>query len=236
MNFRKTLCFLLVIACFLVGYISLKKEHLLQYSLLRLQHDTSPSSRCERYELSALELIAFCDLRAPFAVWLWLEAFTAWENQDWDRMLFLIKRVILLEPHQPLYYQMGAWYLAWNVKANAPSEVYGQQARFLLEEGIRCNPQSSFLYEQLGVLLRDKFHDHWGASRAFATAATLPGAHSYLRRFAAYELAECSEHEAEAYAQLQQLFSEGAAERTPALLAKMRLLEKSSALKITNGH
>lgn len=183
---------------------------------------TPAFSKKEEQLYPGLELVSLTTLKAPLAVWLWIEAFTAWENHEWDRMALLMKRALFFEPRHPLYYEMAAWYLAWNTNTGA----YLQEARTILEEGICNNPESALLYEQLGLLLRDKLHDHLAASRAFATAATLPGAHSYLCRFAAYELAACPEYEAEAYQQLQQLYAEGPAERFPALLAKMKFLER----------
>jgi hypothetical protein len=145
----------------------------------------------------------------------------------------LIQEVLFLQPHEVLYYTMGSWHMAWNASNDAAEKGneavcndYVQQGRKILEEGIRHNPQSYFLYEQLGVLLRDKIHDHLAASRAFAQAAVLSGAPSYLRRFVAYELAASPGHEAEAYEQLQALYAEGPAERVPAVVATMKRLEE----------
>lgn len=166
------------------------------------------------------------ELKAPIAVWLWIEAWSAWEKKEWHRMTDLMKKALLLQPCEPLYYEMAAWYLAWNIDDPSKKSFYIQQAHSFLEKGIDCNPESSALYEQLGILLRDKLQDPLAASKAFSKAATLPRAHLYLRRFAAYALAECQGHEAEAYEQLKQLYLEGATERVPALLAKMKFLEK----------
>lgn len=177
-------------------------------------------------------LLVCCELKAPLAVVLWLDAFTAWEKKEWACMSDLIEEVLFLQPHEVLYYTMGSWHMAWNASNDAAEkgdiklyDSYVEQGRKILEEGIRHNPQSSLLYEQLGVLLRDKINDHLAASKAFAQAAVLPGAPAYVRRFAAYELAASPGHEAEAYEELKQLYTEGPAERVPAVVATMKRLE-----------
>ena len=175
-------------------------------------------------------IIALSGFRAPVAAGLWIAAFTAWEKKEWKRMADLMEVVLLLEPHQIVYWDMASWHLAWNASHaainNQEKLFYIQRGRSILEEGIRHNPESSLLYERLAVLLRDQLQDHAAAAAAFAKAATLPGAAPYLRRFAAYELAECPEQEAEAYAQLKALYQEGPEQRVPALLATLERLEK----------
>ncbi len=184
----------------------------------------------------------FPELKSPVAVVLWLQAFTAWEKKEWEPMAKLMQEVLLLQPHQVLYYMMASWHMAWNASNDAAKkgdaklyDNYVQQGRKILEAGIRQNPESSLLYEQLGVLLRDKMQDHLAASKAFAQAAALPGAPFYLRRFAAYELASSPGHEAEAYAQLQQLYAEGPAERVPAVIATLQRLKKLTGIKAIKG-
>ena len=185
-------------------------------------------------------MAALSGFRAPLAAALWIAAFTAWEKKEWERMADLMEVVLLLEPHQILYCDMAAWHLAWNAcgaaKSNEESLFYMQHGRSILEEGIRNNPESSLLYAHLGLLLRDKLQDHAAAAVAFAKAAALPGAVPYLRRFAAYELAKCPEHEEEAYAQLQALYQEGPEQRVPALLAILERLEKKQKKLTAKGH
>jgi len=74
-------------------------------------------------------------------------------------------------------------------------------------------------------LYRDKFQDHERAAEFFAKAAALPNAHSYAKRFAAYELAQCPGREREACDQLRALYDSGERERLPTLLRHLRELE-----------
>lgn len=150
-------------------------------------------------QLTQAELISLLGgLRIPLAAWLWLKVEACWENKEWDAMASLIERILMLQPHDILYYNMAAWQMAWNASSATQDEqrarLYIERGRAILEKGIENNPDSSLLYEYLGVLLRDRLHDHEAAAAAFAHGAMLPGAHSYLRRFAAYEWAASPHH------------------------------------------
>jgi uncharacterized protein HemY len=102
---------------------------------------------------------------------------------------------------------------------------YLQLGKDFLERGIKNNPERPELYEALARLYRDKYRDHERASEFFSKAAALPSAHSYARRFAAYELAQCPGREREAYERLRLLYDLGERERLPALLRHLDELE-----------
>ena len=53
-----------------------------------------------------------------------------------------------------------------------------------------------------------------------------PGAPSYEKRFAAYELSYCDGKEEEAYAQLRRLYDLGEKEHLPTLIARLKALEE----------
>jgi hypothetical protein len=168
-------------------------------------------------------------LRVPLAIWLWMKVATCWENQEWIKMHHLMELILELQPYEVTYYTMAAWQLAWNASSASsdPSTAlyYIHQGRRLLEQGIIRNPESSLLYENLGVLLRDRLHDHEGAAAAFRKAVILPGGHSYLRRFVVYELAALENHETEALIELKKLENDSA-QCVPALLTLEEKLER----------
>ncbi|MCX7869516.1 MAG: hypothetical protein N2322_06140 [Terrimicrobiaceae bacterium] len=184
-------------------------------------------------------LAALSGFRSPLAAILWIEAHTAWERLEWGRMAGLFDTVTMLQPRSLLYWDMAAWHMAWNASVAAledkrvQSEAlrqrnqrqYFELGRDILERGLRNNPDSAFLWERLGVLLRDKFEDHCAAAEAFDKAASLPGAPAYMARFAAYELARCPGREREAYERLRRLFLEGERQRLPTLVNLLRSLE-----------
>jgi hypothetical protein len=185
-------------------------------------------------------IAALSGFRSPLAAFLWIEAHNAWEHTEWGRMAGLFDTVTALQPRSLLYWDMASWHMAWNAGAAAlqdrsqPSEAlrirnqrqYCKLGRDYLERGIKNNPESFFLYRSLAILLRDKFEDHCGAGEAFLKASQLPGAPSYLSRFAGYELAKCPGHEQAAYDLLKRVYETEPEGRKPALLATLKELEK----------
>jgi hypothetical protein len=185
-------------------------------------------------------LAALSGFRSPLAAYLWIVAHSAWERTEWGRMAGLFDTVTTLQPRSPLYWDMAAWHMAWNAGTAAlrdtsqPSEVlrlrnqrqYLKLGRSYLERGIRNNPDSSFLYRSLGVLLRDKFGDHCGAGEALLRASQLPDAPSYVKRFAGYELAKCPGRERMAYELLRKIYDEEPDARKPTLISTLQELEK----------
>jgi hypothetical protein len=185
-------------------------------------------------------LAALSGFRSPLAAYLWIEAHYAWERTEWGRMAGLFDTVTTLQPRSSLYWDMAAWHMAWNASAAAlrdtsqPSEAlrvrnqrqYFKLGRDYLHRGIRNNPESSFLYASLAVLLRDKFEDHCGAGEAFLRASQLPDTPAYIKRFAGYELAKCPGRESIAYELLKKIYDEEPDARKPALISTLQELEK----------
>jgi hypothetical protein len=185
-------------------------------------------------------LAALSGFRSPLAAFLWIEAHNAWEQTEWGRMAALFDAVTTLQPRSLFYWDMAAWHMAWNAStaalqdASEPSEAlrirnqrqYLRLGRDYLERGIKNNPDSFFLYRSLAILLRDKFEDHCGAGEAFLKASELPGAPSYIARFAGYELAKCPGRERTAYELLKKLYDAEPEGRKPALITTLKELEK----------
>jgi hypothetical protein len=193
-----------------------------------------------REQLGQLGFVAaLSGFRSLVADALFIQAHVAWERTEWGRVLFLFRQITTLQPRAILFWDMAAWHMAWNASTAAmndprqPREVlrvkaareYLQLGKDFLERGIKNNPDRPELYEALARLYRDKLEDHHHASEFFAKAATLPGAHSYTKRFAAYELAQCPGREHEAYVQLRALYDHGEQERLPTLLRRLKELE-----------
>jgi hypothetical protein len=193
-----------------------------------------------RDQLGQLGFVAaLSGFRSLVADALFIQAHVAWERTEWGRVLFLFRQITTLQPRAILFWDMAAWHMAWNASTAAmndphqPREVlrvkaareYLQLGKDFLQRGIKNNPDRPELYEALARLYRDKLEDHHHASEFFAKAATLPGAHSYTKRFAAYELAQCPGREHEAYVQLRALYNQGEQERLPTLLRRLKELE-----------
>jgi tetratricopeptide (TPR) repeat protein len=226
------------------GVIKLPAEH-----AMSIQHRQSSAADIVNLDigdkLGQLGFIAaLSGFRSAVADFLFIQAHVAWERTEWGRLLFLFRQVTTLQPHVPLFWEMAAWHMAWNASAaaiNDPSQprialrVKAQREYFaigkdFLERGIKNNPDKPELCEALARLYHDKLNDHERASEFYGKAAALPGAHSYDRRFSAYELSYCEGREREAYQRLSALYDEGERERLPTLIKRLKFLEEKLAL------
>ena len=184
-------------------------------------------------------LAALSGFRAIVADALFIQAYSAWENTEWGRMLLLFRHVTTLQPRVLLFWDTAAWHMAWNASVAAMNDrnqprlalrVKAQREYFalgkdFLERGIENNPDRPDLYEALARLYKEKYKDHERASEYYAKAAAVPGAAPWDRRFSAYELSDCEGREREAYERLRSLYDEGEKERLPTLIKRMKFLE-----------
>src|SRR5207302_11060735 len=152
-----------------------------------------------------------------------IQAHAAWENTQWGRMLWLFRQITTLQPRVLLFWDTAAWHMAWNASVAAMNDtnqprqalrVKAQREYFavgkdFLERGIKNNPDRPELYEALARLYKDKYLDHEHAAEYFDKAAVLPGAHAYVKRFAAYELAQSPGREPDGYRRLRGLYDAG---------------------------
>ncbi len=230
-----------VIAVVLFGATKLPLEHQLDAAHRRLGLRAVEFNLDLREQIGQLGFIAaLSGFRAIVADMLFIEAHAAWEQTDWARVLLLFREVTTLQPREVLFWDMAAWHMAWNASTAAVNDrsqpretlrIKAQREYFalgkdFLERGIRNNPDRPQLYEALARLYRDKYRDHERASEWFAKAAAVPGAMSYDRRFAAYELSYCEGREQQAYERLRALYDEGEKERLPTLLKRLKFLEE----------
>lgn len=182
--------------------------------------------------------------RAVIADLLWLQAHTAWERTEWGRMVGLFETVTSLQPRCLMFWDMASWHMAYNASVAAredkrqPREAlrikaereYWKVGEDFLLRGIQNNPDHALLYDRLGMIYRDKFKDHQKAFDMYEQGRQRPDAMPYVRRFAAYELAEIPGSEREAYDRLKALCAEGHEERLPTLLTKLHKLERKLSI------
>jgi tetratricopeptide (TPR) repeat protein len=185
-------------------------------------------------------MAALSGFRAIVADALFIQAFSAWENTEWGRMLLLFRHITTLQPRVLLFWDTAAWHMAWNASIAAMNDqrqprlalrVKAQREYFalgkdFLERGIKNNPDRPDLYEALARLYKEKYKDHEHAAECYARAAALPGAPSFDRRFSAYELSYCEGREREAYERLRSFYEEGEKERLPTLISRLKFLEE----------
>lgn len=184
-------------------------------------------------------IAALSGFRSVIADALWISTNAAWQKTEWGRLVLLFNSITTLQPRSIMFWEDAAWHMGWNASKWArdnpdePREAlriraereYIQVARDYLERGIRNNPDHYVLYDRLAFLLKEKAHDHAGASVAYAKAAEFPDAMGYESRFSAYELSYCPGREKEAYALLLNLFK-NPQQRLPTLLLRLRAMEE----------
>jgi len=229
-----------LLALVFVGAAKLPTEHALCTARAQYHIRLVPLGLGLREQVGQLGFIAaLSGFRSLVADVLFIQAHVAWERTEWSRVLLLFRQVTTLQPRGVLFWEMAAWHMAWNASAAALDDVkqprlalriktqreYFDLGRDFLERGIRNNPERPQLYEALARLYRDKYRDHGRAAEFFEKAAAQPGAPSYAKRFAAYELSYCEGREHEAHERLQQLYSEGENERLPTLISRLKFLE-----------
>ena len=230
---------LAIAALLAFGVLKLPAERALslQQRQLQIAEVMNPDLREKLGQLGFVA--ALSGFRAAVADFLFIQAHVAWERTEWGRVLFWFRQVTTLQPRVPLFWDMAAWHMAWNASAAALNDssqprtalrVKAQREYFalgkdFLERGIKNNPDEPQLYESLALLYREKLNDHEHASECYAKAAALPGAHSYDRRFSAYELSYCEGREREAYERLRALYDQGEQERLPTLIKRLKFLE-----------
>src|SRR6266704_237537 len=230
-----------VIILFVFGAIKLPAERAI-FAQHRQEHFRSVEFNLDlREKLGQLGFIAaLSGFRAIVADGLFIQAFSAWENTEWGRMLLLFRHVTTLQPRVLLFWDTAAWHMAWNASVAAMNDqkqprlalrVKAQREYFalgkdFLERGIKNNPDRPDLYEALARLYKEKYKDHERASEYYAKAAAVLGAAPWDKRFSAYELSYCEEREREAYERLRSLYNEGEKERLPTLIKRLEFLEE----------
>lgn len=232
--------FVLLLSLALFGAAKLPAEHAISAAHRSLHFRAVDFDSGLRGQIGQLGFAAgLSGFRSLVADVLFVQAHVAWAQTEWGRVLLLFRQVTTLQPRSLLFWDMAAWHMAWNASAAAlrdstqprvalrikAQREYLQLGKDFLERGIKSNPDRPQLYEALARLYRDRSNDHEHAAEFFEKAAALPGAPSYTKRFAAYELSHCEGRESEAYGRLHRLYTAGERERLPTLIRRLKDLE-----------
>jgi hypothetical protein len=183
---------------------------------------------------------ALSGFRALVADVLYIEAHSAWERTEWGRMKALFDAITSLQPRNLTFWDMAGYHMAYNASVAArENEKQPREALRLRAEreywklgedfylrGIQNNPDHALLYQNLGLIYKDKFKDHEKAYEMYEQGSKAPDAMAYMHRFAAYELARTPGREKEAYARLKALYERGEEEHLPTLLKLLGELQE----------
>jgi hypothetical protein len=221
------------------------EQHMLQtqrtagFQLARVNEDV-------RAQLGQMGFIAaLSGFRAVMADFLWIRAGNAFEATDWNRLEMFLHSATQLQPRAVVFWEMAHFHMAYDAAtaqledvSREPREALRRRAarqymeigeRFL-RRGIEFNPMSSKLYEHMANLCKNRFRDHVRAAYYYEEASIRPGAMQYLKRFAAFELAQVAGMEGEAYRRLRALYEEGPVNHVPTLLHSLHDLEEKLAV------
>ncbi|BCX48120.1 IRE (iron responsive element) [Haloferula helveola] len=151
-------------------------------------------------------------LRTLVATILNLRAFSFFEEHRWNELADTYGTVVQLAPHSPYYWDTGFWHMSYNasgyikrneedlpeIRARAESERWVRNGINFLEEGIRQNPENSFLWYRLGWIYRDvnkpETRDYTKAADAFHKAVEIGDVLPYIRRAEAYAMARSDKY------------------------------------------
>lgn len=238
---------LVILAVLAAGAAKLPLEHQIFAQRKELRLHAADLNLGLREQMGQLAFIAaLSGFRALVADALFIQAHVAWERTEWSRVLLLFRQVTTLQPRSILFWDMAAWHMAWNASVAAINDnaqprlalrvkaqrEYFELGRDFLARGIANNPDKPQLYEAMARLYRDKYRDHARAAEFFEKTADQPGAPSYARRFAAYELSYCEDREREAYERLRALYDKGERERLPTLITRLKFLEEKLKIPV----
>ncbi len=236
-----------ILAVLTVGAAKLPLEHRIFAQRKELRLHAADLNLGLREQMGQLAFVAaLSGFRALVADALFIQAHVAWERTEWSRVLLLFRQVTTLQPRSILFWDMAAWHMAWNASVAAINDdaqprlalrvkaqrEYFELGRDFLARGIANNPDKPQLYEAMARLYRDKYRDHARAAEFFDKTADKPGAPSYARRFAAYELSYCEDREREAYERLRTLYDQGERERLPTLITRLKFLEEKLKIPV----
>ena len=202
-----------------------------------------PLSASLRDELGQSFFIAVLGgFRSVVASLVELKTIRPWQERQWGLVDEYYAICNKLQPREWHYWDLRAWHAGFNaadnyqyesVRSPAVKTMKSRQAFVkaigLIEEGLRYNPKVYQLYERLRLLNTSELNpepDFLAASRACELGAACPGAPPYLRRFAAYHLADVPGRELEAWRRLMDLYrSEDPMDRSPSVGLRLAVLE-----------
>lgn len=182
--------------------------------------------------------------RSLVAVYMTLLAYDGWQNQDWAQVEKNYGVIHRLQPYDLQAWILGAWHQHTNGAINmlerddwrafklpqeldrqAVSKRYIDKGIEMLRDGIRNNPESGKLYQELAWTLWKKAGDPCAAADAYERAMNLPGSFKFTERFRGYAMADCPEREGEAYDYLLGLYREGDRHHTASVIITLKELE-----------
>jgi hypothetical protein len=149
-----------------------------------------------------------------------LRAFSDFENNDWTQLADKYQTITYLAPNTDYYWDTGSWHMAYNAAAfyqtsadelpelrrRAEWRNWVKAGTAFLEEGVRQNPDSGYLWSRLGFLYSDpnKLVDHEKAAAAYRRAVETGARLPFIQNGEAYALAQIPGRQREALERIRE--------------------------------
>jgi tetratricopeptide (TPR) repeat protein len=201
---RRNVIVVLVLVVPAMGLVPLEKR--IHTERNRLKYGSAKAALSLRDRITQNMAIALlAGFRGIVADFTWIQSHGYWEKKQWLRQYLDLETVVMLQPQSVLFWDVGAWHMAWNigyavrVDTNNITQAQGlmrerlwhERAADFLLRGIENIPNRYDLYFKLGWLYHEKFKDNCAAAEYFGKAARFADAPSYSGRFYARALEKC---------------------------------------------
>jgi hypothetical protein len=175
---------------------------------LALKYGGANVSRSMRYDIGqGMAIALLAGFRGVVSDFLWIKSHDYWEKKQWLRQYQDMKLAVTLQPQSTLFWDAGAWHMAWNIgyAASVDTNVFTEaqalrrqhewweRAEDFLKTGIENVPNKYDLYFSLGWLYEQKFKDYCLAEEYLGRAAAFKEAPSYVARMQARAREKCGD-------------------------------------------
>ena len=215
----------ILLSLLLMGELLVKPQHNLTNDLRTAQllpDELSSENQIEIGQTGAA--VALGGLRSLIAAVMNLQAYGAFEVQDWVELEQLYEMTVTLQPKNTYYWESGGWHLAYNAyydfedklgmtsaRAKFKQREYHSKGEEFLLRGAEENPGDLGLWQDLGRLYTapHKPYDFARAAGYFEKALESPRADDRMKREYFYTIGRVAGREEEALRLGDELYERG---------------------------
>lgn len=200
----------------LPAWLLMPLEQRIHTERARLKYGGAHVTRAARELMGQEAFIALlAGFRGVVADFVWIQSHGYWENREWLRQYRDIELATLLQPQSVLFWDTGAWHMAWNIAYGLRTDPanrtdaegikrereWQERARQFLLRGMENVPNRYDLYLALGMLYSQKLakwqpNAYEQAAQYFALAASFENAPAYAGHEYAHALEKAGQRRA----------------------------------------
>lgn len=182
----------------------------------------------------------FGSLRPAIAAFISIAAANDHSNQNWQALELKYEDILLLDPHNPHYWEMASWHLISNAAGNSKNKKelsyltrnklyheYIDKGEAIIKRGMEINPHNAKIHELSPNHYASKFRrpNYSKAADEYDRVSKMDDLmdwkHLLLKRFQLYSLNKVPERHQEAYDLAVELFEKSSENHLPSLLASV---------------